>query len=60
MSVPEAGRKYYGIARNASYRAAHQGKIPTIIVGGLLRVPVAAMDAMLEKVVESVRDPSRA
>jgi hypothetical protein len=44
MTVPAAGKKYYGIERNASYRAAHRGEIPTIKVGGLLRVPVVQME----------------
>jgi hypothetical protein len=47
MSVPEAGWKYFGIGRNASYEAAKRGDIPFIQVGKLQRVPIAAMDAML-------------
>ena len=48
MSVPEAGRKYFDLSRDASYAAAQRGDIPTIRVGRLLRVPVAAMDRKLE------------
>jgi excisionase family DNA binding protein len=48
MTVPEAGEKYYGLSRDASYAAAQRGDIPTIRVGRLLRVPVAAMDRKLE------------
>ncbi len=44
MSVPEAGDIYYELGRNASYEAARRGDIPTIRVGRLLRVPVAAME----------------
>lgn len=47
MSVPEAGKRYFGLSRNAAYAAADRGEIPTIRIGRLLRVPVAAMDAML-------------
>ena len=47
LSVPEAGRRYYGIGRNASYRAAERGDIPTIKIGGLLRVPVVRMEKRL-------------
>jgi hypothetical protein len=43
LSVPEAGKRYYDLGRNASYAAAANGVIPTIRVGRLLRVPVAAM-----------------
>jgi hypothetical protein len=48
MSVPEAGKKYYDLSRDASYAAAQRGDIPTIRVGRLLRVPIAAMDRKLE------------
>ena len=48
MTVPEAGKKYYGLSRDSSYEAARRGDIPTIRVGKLLRVPIAAMDRKLE------------
>ena len=44
MSVPEAGKVYYDLSKNASYEAARRGDIPTIRVGSLLRVPVAIME----------------
>ena len=47
LTVPEAGRLYFSLGRNASYDAARRGDIPTIRVGRLLRVPVAAMEARL-------------
>ena len=49
ISVPAAGRTYYGIGKNLSYDAARRGEIPTIRVGRLLRVPVAAMERLLEQ-----------
>lgn len=49
MTVPEAGKKYFGLGRNASYEAAARGDIPFIRVGWLMRVPVAAMDRKLEE-----------
>lgn len=48
ISVPEAGKLYYDLSRNASYEAARRGEIPTVRVGRLLRVPVAAMERMLD------------
>jgi hypothetical protein len=51
MSVPEAGKEYYDLGKNASYEAARRGDIPTIRVGRLLRVPIAAMDRKLEDAV---------
>ena len=42
MTVPQAGRTYYDLGRNASYEAARRGEIPTIKVGRLLRVPVVS------------------
>lgn len=47
VSVPAAGKKYYGIGKNASYRAAARGDIPTIKVGELLRVPVIQLEKKL-------------
>lgn len=48
LSVPEAGRIYYGLSRNGSYDAARRGEIPVVKVGRLLRVPVAAMERRLD------------
>jgi hypothetical protein len=47
LSVPEAGARYFGIGRNAAYRAAKNGQIPVIWIGGLQRVPVEAMEQLL-------------
>ncbi len=50
MSVPDAGRIYLGIGRDASYEAARRGDIPVLRVGPkLLRVPVVAMERLLEE-----------
>jgi hypothetical protein len=49
MSVPEAGRRYFGLSRNASYAAATRGDIPTIRIGKLLRVPIRALEQMLDQ-----------
>jgi hypothetical protein len=49
ISVPEAGKRYFGLCRNASYDAAERGEIPTIRVGRLLRVPVRLMERMLDQ-----------
>lgn len=47
LSVPEAGKRYFGLGKNASYDAAHRGEIPTIRIGSRLRVPVVALERML-------------
>jgi excisionase family DNA binding protein len=47
ISVPDAGRKYFGLSRDGSYDAAKRGDIPAIRVGRKLRVPVAAMERKL-------------
>jgi hypothetical protein len=47
LSVPEAGRRYFGLAKNASYAAAARREIPTIRIGSKLRVPVIALERML-------------
>jgi hypothetical protein len=52
MTVPDAGRVYYGLGRNASYAAAARGDIPTIKIGKLLRVPIRALEAKLNATVK--------
>jgi hypothetical protein len=52
ISVPEAGRRYFDLCRNASYAAAARGEIPTVRVGRLLRVPVRAMERKLDRASE--------
>ena len=48
ISVPEAGKQYFGLAKNASYEAAARGEIPVIRIGGRLRVPVCQLERMLQ------------
>jgi excisionase family DNA binding protein len=48
ITVPEAGKRYFNLSRNASYDAAARGEIPTIKIGRLLRVPVRALEQMLD------------
>jgi hypothetical protein len=47
MSVPDAGRHYFDLGRNASYEAARRGEIPTIRIGGRILAVVAALDRMV-------------
>jgi hypothetical protein len=47
LSVPEAGKVYFGMARGASYQAAARGEIPTIRIGRMLRVPIIQLERML-------------
>ncbi len=49
ISVPEAGKVYYDLSKNASYEAARRGDIPTIRVGRLLRVSVVAMERIVNQ-----------
>jgi len=52
VSVPAAGKKYFGLSRNGAYDAAKRGEIPTIKIGRLLRVPIRALEAMLDRTSE--------
>ena len=47
LTVPEAGRRYFNLGRNASYEAAKRGDLPVIRIGSRLRVSVAALERML-------------
>ena len=47
VSVPEAGKLFYDLGRNASYDAAKRGDIPTVTIGGKVRVPVAPLASKL-------------
>ena len=49
ISVPAAGKKYFGLSRNGAYDAAARGDLPTIRIGRLLRVPVRALERMLDR-----------
>jgi Helix-turn-helix domain len=48
LSVPEAGSRYFGLSRAGAYEAASRGDIPTIKIGRLLRVPIRAMERLLD------------
>jgi hypothetical protein len=49
ISVPEAGAHFFGLGRNASYEAVKRGEIPVVKIGKILRVPVAAVQRMLDE-----------
>ena len=49
ISVPEAGKRYFNLGRNSAYAAAERGDLPTVRIGRLLRVPVRALEQMLDK-----------
>lgn len=43
ITVPDAGRLFFGLAKNAAYEAAKRGDFDTIRVGGKIVVPVAPL-----------------
>lgn len=43
ISVPDAGRLFFGLGRNAAYNAAERGDFGTIKIGGRVVVPVAPL-----------------
>jgi hypothetical protein len=53
ITVPDAGREYFGLSRNAAYAAAKRGDIPTIKIGKLLRVPIRALEQKLDASLKS-------
>jgi excisionase family DNA binding protein len=58
ISVVEAGRRL-GIGRSAAYAAAANGQLPVIRIGGLLRVPLRALERLLDAA-QVARDPDQA
>lgn len=48
ISVPEAGRRV-GLSKNAAYQAAKTGELPVLRFGRKLRVPLVALQRMLEQ-----------
>lgn len=48
ITIPEAGR-LLGIGRDAAYRAAKRGEIPTLRLGRRLVVPIAGLERMLQR-----------
>jgi hypothetical protein len=53
LTIPEAGKTYFGLSRNAAYAAAKRGDLPTIRIGKLLRVPVRALEQKLNATMKS-------
>jgi hypothetical protein len=53
LSVPEAGKRYFDLSRNGSYEAAKRGDLPTVKIGKLLRVPVRALEQILDSATKS-------
>jgi hypothetical protein len=49
LSVPAAGKLYFGLCRAGSYAAATRGEIPTLRIGRRLRVPIRALEKMLDE-----------
>jgi hypothetical protein len=52
ISVPAAGKRYFGLSEQGS-DAARRGDIPTIRIGSRLRIPVRALEAMLDRAATS-------
>jgi hypothetical protein len=49
LSVPEAGRIYFGLSKNGSYLAAGRGDLPTIRIGRKVRVPIRLLEQMIDE-----------
>jgi len=49
MSVPKAGKIYFGLGRDASYAAAKAGKLPVIWIGRRALAIVPAIERMLQE-----------
>lgn len=47
ISVPDAGRLFFGLSKNGAYDAAKAGHIPTVRIGGKICVPVVSVAEMV-------------
>jgi hypothetical protein len=47
LSVPEAGRRYFGLSRNGSYDAARRGELPVVRIGRKVWASVPAIERMI-------------
>lgn len=43
LSIPDAGKRYFGLSVNGSYLAAKRGDLPWVWIGSRKRVPISAM-----------------
>jgi len=57
ISVPEAGRRYFGLSRNAAYEAARRGEIPVVRIGGRIFAVVEAIERRLAEAGTGPRSP---
>ena len=48
LSVAEAAKLYFGKCRNWGYTAVAAGRLPAIKIGRTIRVPVAALERMID------------
>ena len=58
LSVPDAGRIYFGVGRNASYAAAEKGELPVVRIGRRRRVPIRALERMLDQAGARIAEPA--
>jgi hypothetical protein len=58
LSVPDAGRIYFGMGRNASYAAAEKGELPVVRIGRRRRVPIRALERMLDQAGARIAEPA--
>ena len=59
ISVPDAGRRQYGVGKAMSYAYVEQGLIPTVRVGRRLLVPVQALEALAAELAERAEAMAR-
>ena len=48
--VPEAGAEFFSVGARRAYQLAEAGDLPTVRIGGRLRVPVGADGGLIREV----------
>ena len=57
MTIPAAGKKYFGLSRNGSYDAAEQGDFGELYELGRLKfVVVPALEAKIKAAIEALKE----
>lgn len=50
ITIPDAGRRLFGVSRAQSYALANRGLLPVVRIGRRALVPTAALDRLISEI----------